>query len=470
MDKYTKIIEQIKALEADMVDFKIVDFYGRLRHVTIPTTNITEKKLQFGFGFDGSNFGFAETGKSDFVARPVIKDFVELDPCLEDPTATFMCDVYEAAQDVKPYESDPRGILRKACAYMQSLGVADVATWGPELEFYLFNDLLVRTDPQAMSAEIISDEGYWGSQDDDYSFATRLPKKGGYHSVPPNDTQYQTRVEAVRRLTSLGYDVKYHHHEVGGPGQCEVEFNLMDSMVAADCIILGKYIIRNTAQEFGSYASFLPKPIFGEAGNGLHVHFLMKGKNGELVFHDPNGYMGLSKMALSFLAGILTHAPAITAITNPSTNSYKRLVRGYEAPCNCCYGMANRNAAVRIPAYATQPEEKRFEYRVGDATFNPYLALSAILMAGLDGVKKDLNPEGKFGPLEKMDKGWEPPVSIPASLKEALEALQKDHQFLLDGGVFTKGMLEKFISDKMQDHLRIERTPHPVEFEMYELI
>lgn len=264
--------------------------------------------------------------------------------------------------------------------------------------------------------------------------------------------------------------MKYHHHEVGGPSQQEVEFNLIEMQKAADGIIWGKYIIRNVAAEMGLHATFIPKPIHGEAGNGMHVHHMLIGENNSYVFSDPTGYMGLSKLALSFLAGVLSHAPALTAISNPSTNSYKRLVRGYEAPCNVCYGMANRNAAVRIPAYATTPEEKRFEYRVGDATANPYLMISAILMAGLDGVKKNMNPEGKFGPLEKMSEDWTPPTNVPASLKEALEELQKDHDFLTEGGVFTKTMIEKFIDDKTQDSLRLERTPHPIEFEMYDFI
>lgn len=468
MDDYKNTVEQITELGCEMVDFKIVDFYGRLRHVTIPTSNITEKKLEFGFGFDGSNFGFAETRKSDFVARPVIDSLI-VDSCYEEPTASFMCDVFEAAQEVKPFASDPRGVLKKALAYMESLGIADKAFFGPELEFYLFNDVRLRTEPHHMLAEIISDEGYWGNSEDDYSMSTRLPKKGGYHAAIPLDTMYDVRRDAVNRLIDFGYDIKYHHHEVGGPGQCEVEFNLMEAMESADGIILGKYVVRNTAYEYGAYASFLPKPIFGEAGNGLHVHHFLT-KKGEYVFSDPSGYMGLSKTAMSYLAGLLKHAPALTAITNPSTNSYKRLVRGYEAPCNCCYGMANRNAAVRIPAYATRPEEKRFEYRVGDATFNPYLALAAILMAGIDGVVSNLNPEKVYGPLENMPEGWQPPVSIPATLKEALECLNSDKDFLQKGDVFTSELLAKFTKDKMEDHLRIERTPHPIEFEMYDLI
>ncbi len=470
MNKHKQALDQIHELGCDMVDFKIVDMAGRLRHVTIPTSNLSEEKLEFGFGFDGSNFGFADTVKSDFVARPVISESVLLDPCYEDPTATFICDVFQAAAEVKPYEADPRGILRKACEHMQKVGVANEAIFGPELEFHLFSDVLLRTEPQATSVEIISEEGYWGQPDDDYSSATRLPKKGGYHATLPYDTAYELRAAAVRRLIELGFDVKYHHHEVGGPAQCEIEFNLMPSMQAADSIVLGKYIVRNTAMEYGMVATFLPKPIVGEAGNGLHVHHLLLGKNGEFIFSDPSGYMGLSKTALAFLAGLLTHAPALTAITNPSTNSYKRLVRGYEAPCNCCYGMANRNAAVRVPAYATKPYEKRFEYRIMDATVNPYLGIAAILMAGVDGVKKGLNPEGVFGPIEKMPERWQSNVAIPATLKEALEALGKDIGFLLEGGVFTRPMLDKFTQDKMTEHLRIERTPHPVEFEMYDII
>ncbi len=471
MSNTKKIIEQIKEVGCEMVDFKIVDAAGRLHHLMIPTTAITEDSLEFGFGFDGSNFGFAKTSKSDFIARPCLEETIQLDPCIDEPTVSFLCDVFEAGVDVKPYASDPRAVLRKAREYMRGLGVAEDSVWAPELEFHVFDGIKLRTEPHLQMYEIVSSEGYWGQEDEEYYSNYRLPKKLGYHAVPPYDTNMDIRVIATRMLTDLGFDVKYHHHEVGGPSQQEIEFNLQEMMQAADSIIWGKYIIRNVANEFGMHATFLPKPIHAEAGNGMHVHHKLVGGSGNPnVFADANGYMGLSKLALSFLAGILDHAPALAAISNPSTNSYKRLVRGYEAPCNVCYGMANRNAALRIPAYATKPEEKRLEYRVGDATANPYLMLSAVLMAGLDGVKKDMNPEGKFGPLENMPKGWEPETNVPASLKEALDALNADHDFLLEGGVFTKVMIEKFIDDKMADHIRLERLTHPVEFEMYDFI
>jgi glutamine synthetase len=471
VSKAKQILDQIREIGCEMVDFKIVDAGGRLHHLMIPTASMDEDSFDFGFGFDGSNFGFAKTSKSDFIARPELGESVQLDPCMDEPTATFMCNVFEAGVEVKPYASDPRAVLRKARDYMRSLGIAQESVWAPELEFHVFDGIRLRTEPHHQMYEILSTEGYWGHEDDDYLSSSRLPKKLGYHAVPPYDTNMDIRVMSVRMLTDLGFNVKYHHHEVGGPSQQEIEFNLQEMMHAADSIIWGKYIVRNVANEFGLHATFIPKPIHGEAGNGMHVHHRLVGDgNNPNVFADSTGYMGLSKMALSFLAGILTHAPALSAISNPSTNSYKRLVRGYEAPCNVCYGMANRNAALRIPAYATKPEEKRLEYRVGDATANPYLMLSAVLMAGLDGVKKGMNPEGKFGPLENMTEGWEPETAIPASLKEALDALKDDNNFLLEGGVFTGEMLEKFIADKMEDHIRLERLTHPVEFEMYDFI
>jgi glutamine synthetase len=470
MSNAKKNLEQILALGCDNVDFKIVDADGRMHHLMIPTASLTEERLEFGFGFDGSNFGFARTRKSDFIARPEMNESVNLDPCIEEPVATFMCNVFEAGVDVKPFPSDPRAILRKARSYMQELGIAEESVWAPELEFHVFEGIRLINKPHQQMFEILSSEGYWGQEEDDMFSVVRIPKKGGYHVVPPYDTSMYVRMSAVRMLTDMGFDVKYHHHEVGGPGQQEIEYNLQEMMKAADSIVWGKYIVRNVSANMGLHATFIPKPIFGEAGNGMHVHHCLIGKNSATVFADENGYMGLSRMALSFLAGILEHAPALAAISNPSTNSYKRLVRGHEAPCNVCYGMANRNAALRIPAYATKAEEKRFEYRVGDATANPYLMLSAVLMAGLDGVKKEMNPEGKFGPLEKMPEGWEPKTSIPASLKEALDELKKDHQFLLEGGVFTSEMIEKHIEDKMKDHLKLERMTNPIEFEMYDYL
>lgn len=470
MDKFKNALDQIRNLDCEMVDFKIVDANGRLHHVTIPTANLTEKKLEFGFGFDGSNFGFAETKKSDFIARPIIGESVQLDPCFEEPTATFMCEVWEAGVEIHPFAGDPRNVLKKALKLMQDMGVAKDALFGPELEYFIFDDIRLRTEPHALMAEIISDEGYWGDPEMDYSCATRIAYKSGYHVVPPKDTTYQQRVDAVLALQELGFKVKYHHHEVAGPSQQEIEFNLMPALQAADSITWGKYIVRNVAADYGMHASFMPKPIYGEAGSGLHVHHMLTGGKSEYPFSDPSGYMGLSKVALSFLAGILKHAPALAAITNPSTNSYKRLVRGHEAPCNVCYGMANRNAAVRIPAYATEPSEKRFEYRVMDATANPYLGIAAILMAGLDGIKKNLNPEGEYGPLEKMPEGWEPKTSVPATLKEALDELRKDRDFLLEADVFTKDQLDMFIRSKTADSVKMERQPHPVEFEMYDYL
>lgn len=470
MNREKQNLDQIRELGCDNVDFKIVDADGRLHHLTIPTASLTEENLEFGFGFDGSNFGFAQTGKSDFIARPELCESVKLDPCIEEPVATFMCSVFEAGVEVKPYASDPRAILRKARRYMRELDIAEDSVWAPELEFHLFEGIRLINKPHHQMVEIISSEGYWGQEDDDMLSVVRIPKKGGYHIVPPYDTSMDVRMSAVRMLTDMGFDVKYHHHEVGGPGQQEIEFNLQEMMKAADSIIWGKYIVRNVSAITGLHATFLPKPIFGEAGNGMHVHHRLIGKNNTNVFANESGYMGLSKMAMSFLAGVLEHAPALAAISNPSTNSYKRLVRGHEAPCNVCYGMANRNAALRIPAYATKPEEKRLEYRVGDATANPYLMLSAVLMAGIDGVKNEMNPEGKFGPLEKMPKDWKPETAVPASLKEALDELKNDCQFLLEGDVFTTEMIDKHIEDKMQDHLKLERMTNPIEFEMYDYI
>lgn len=454
-----------------MIDFKMIDLYGRWRHLGVPTERFTEKILQDGIGFDGSNYGYAPVEKSDMVFIPDITTAV-VDPFVEVPTLSMIGDVYVIGDQNRLFDQYPRAIAIKAEQFMQSSGVADEMRILPEFEFFVFDNISFECRPERTRFEIDAEQAEWNSGGGEFNQGYKVPLKGGYHIAPPFDILYDLRSQMCLLLEERGIPVKYHHHEVGGPGQLEIEVEPGPMRDMADKTMLIKYIVKNAAFAAGKTATFMPKPLYGEAGSGLHVHMHLF-KNGKPLFYDEKGYSGLSETALYFIGGLLKHAPAVLAFTNPSTNSYKRLVPGYEAPVSICFATANRSAVIRVPAYAKAPEEKRFEFRSSDATSNPYFAYSAILMAGLDGILNKIDPVAEgFGPydvnLYNLPKEEQAKIkSLPTSLEGALVALENDYEFLLKGGVFPKRLLEIWIERKREEARKVNQIPHPKEFELY---
>lgn len=455
-----------------MVDFKMIDLMGRWRHLTIPVERFTEEIMKHGIGFDSSNYGYASVEKSDMVFIPDLSTAV-VEPFVETPTLSMIGDVFVIDEPPRPFDQYPRAIAAKAEEYMRSTGVADTMLTGPEFEFYVFDHISYEVSPQSSGFRIDARQAEWNSKvDDGHNQGYKVPRKGGYHMAAPMDIMYDLRSRMALLLQEWGVEVKYHHHEVGGPGQLEIEIEPGPMQAMADVTMMIKYLVKNVAFAAGKTATFLPKPLYGEAGNGMHVHIQLF-KDGRPVFYDPKGYSGLSRTALSFIAGLLEHARALCGLTNPSTNSYKRLVPGYEAPVSICYATANRSAVVRIPDYARAPEHKRFEIRSPDATCNPYFAFAAILMAGLDGVERGLDPEKLgYGPYDVNLYNLPPEEqrkikSLPRSLDEALDALEADHEFLLKGGVFPKSLLETWVKKKREEARAINQVPHPAEFAYY---
>ncbi len=459
--------------EIKMIDFKMIDLNGRWRHLSIPTVRFTQDTLKYGIGFDGSNYGFAPIEKSDMVFVPDLSTAF-YDPFTEVPTLSMIGDVFVISEPENyRFEQDPRTIAFKAEEYMRSSGIADEMLLGPEYEFNVFDHVSYECLPHRTSYSIDAEQAIWNSGDNDcQNLGYKIPLKGGYHIAPPQDVLYDLRARMCLLLEENNVAVKYHHHEVGGPGQIEIEVEFGGMREMADKTMLVKYLVKNLAFQEGKTATFMPKPLFGEAGNGMHVHMLLK-KNGQPIFYNKDGYSSLSQEALYFIGGILKHAPALLALTNPSTNSYKRLVPGYEAPVSICYATANRSAVIRIPAYAKGPEAKRFEFRSSDATCNPYLAYSALLMAGLDGIIKQIDPVAEgFGPYDVNLYNLSPEEqakikALPTSLNQALDALETDHEFLLAGNVFPRRLLEVWIANKRKEAARINTLPHPIEFELY---
>ena len=455
-----------------MADFLMVDINGRWRHLTMPIERFTENTLIDGVGFDGSNYGFAPVEKSDMVFVPDLKT-AYLDAFAEVPTLSMIGDVYViGVYENSRFDQDPRNVAFRAEEFLRASGIADELRISPEFEFHVFDHVSYSVRPESAKFRVDTAQAEWNTGIESDNLGFKMPHKGGYHMTPPMDTLggFRSRVSMI--MENQGIGVKYHHHEVGGPGQVEVEVEFGGLLEMADKTMLTKYIIKNAAVSEGKTATFMPKPIYGEAGNGMHVHMHMF-KNGQPVFYSADGYSQLSDTALYFIGGILKHIPALCAITNPTTNSYKRLTPGYEAPVTIGYATSNRSAVIRIPAYAKGPENRRFELRSPDAMCNPYYAYSAILMAGLDGVSKKINPEKEgFGPFDcnlylLSDEEKMKIKSLPKSLDEALDALERDHSFLTDSGVFTQRLIELWIKNKRAEAARYNQMPQPVEFEMY---
>jgi glutamine synthetase len=463
-----KVISFVKSNKIKFIDFKFMDFPGQWQHFTVPSTEFDESSFENGYGFDGSSIrGWKAINESDMLIIPD-PDTMFFDPFIQSPTLSLICDVHEPATKEK-YTRCPRSITQKGIAYLQSTGIADTVYFGPEAEFFIFDD--VRFDSTYNSAFYFVDsvEGRWNTGTDEGPNLQYKPRyKEGYFPVPPTDALYDLRNEMVETLMDMGIAVEAQHHEVASGGQCEIDLRFQPMLKSADQLLMFKYVVKNTAKKHNKTVTYMPKPIKGDNGSGMHVHSSLW-KKGKPLFAG-GGYAGLSEMALYYIGGLLKHAPALLAFTNPTTNSYKRLVPGFEAPVNLAYSQRNRSAAIRIPMYSNNPKAKRVEFRCPDPSANPYLAFTAIMMAGLDGIQNRIDPGD---PLDKDIYDMPPEElafvpSTPGSLEAALQALADDHEFLLKGDVFTEDVIQTWIKYKMTNEVKpMALQPHPYEFALY---
>ena len=458
----------IKDEGVKMVDFKFMDFPGQWQHFSVPVTQLEESSFEEGFGFDGSSIrGWKSINESDMLIIPD-PDTAFIDKFVEVKTISLICDVYDPITKTK-YERCPRSIAQKAVAYLKSTGIADTAYFGAEAEFFILDNVRFDTNEFSSYYFLDSAEGRWNSGSENVPNLGYRPRyKEGYFPVPPTDQLQDLRNEMTQNLIAAGLDVEAQHHEVATAGQSEIDLRFLPLLQSADALLLFKYIVKNTARLRGKTVTFMPKPIFGDNGSGMHVHQSLW-KDGKPLFHG-NGYANLSDIALHYIGGLLKHAPALCAITNPTTNSYKRLVPGFEAPVNLAYSQRNRSASIRIPMYSPSPKSKRLEFRCPDPSCNPYLAFSAMMLAGIDGIMNKIDP-GE--PLDKDIYDLEPEElknvpSAPGSLDEALRALERDHDFLMRGDVFTNDVIDTWISYKMDKEVKpMALRPHPYEFGLY---
>ncbi len=464
------ILAMINESDIKMIDFKMVDINGQYRHVTIPAENFSEDTMTSGIGFDASNYGYAVVEKSDMVFIPD-PDTAVVDPFCSIPTLSMTGNAMIIDSPVnRPLKQYPRNIVLAAEQYMKDLGIADTMLILPEFEFYLFDEVGWEVQPNSVGYSIDAQQSYWNSVNEGKGVI--VPKQKAYHIAKPFDTSYEARSEMCMHMKDAGIEINYHHPEVAASGQFEIEPQLGQMSKMADATMMIKYIIRNTALKYGKTATFMPKPIYGEAGSGMHVHMLLL-KDGQPVFSDDNGYAHLSKEAHYFMGGLLKHIASLCALTNPSTNSFKRLVPGFEAPVTVGYATSNRSAVIRIPAYAKSPEKRRFELRNPDATCNPYFCYAAILMAGLDGIRNKIDPhENGWGPYDMNlyhlpEEEKAKLQGLPVCLDDALDALAMDHDYLTAGDVFPKELIMSFIKAKREECREISRIPHPAEFDKY---
>lgn len=464
-----EVIKFAKDRGAKMVDFKFTDLPGTWQHFTIPLTELTESIFEEGLGFDGSSIrGWKSIEDSDMVVKPD-PTTGKIDPFMDVPTMSLICDVVNPDTG-EPYSRDPRQIARKAVAYLKSTGLADTAFFGPEAEFFIFDDIRYEQTAYGSFYQLDSEEATWNSGRDEAgrNLGYKPRHKEGYFPVLPVDQTHNIRTEICLELEKCGMIVERQHHEVSTAGQGEIDIRFDNMLDMADKMQWFKYIVKNVARRHRKTATFMPKPIYGDNGSGMHTHMSLW-KNGKPLFAG-NKYAGLSEMALYFIGGIIKHAPATCAFTNPTTNSYKRLVPGYEAPIKLAYSYKNRSAAIRIPNSGPNPKAKRIEFRTPDPSANVYTAFAAMLMAGLDGIQNKILP-GE--PLDKDIYGLPPQElakipSIPGSLEESLEHLNKDKSFLLKGDVFTEDLLEAWTSYKIDKEVRpMQARPVPYEFYLY---
>jgi glutamine synthetase len=448
------VLKFIKTNKIEFVDLKFMDFPGQWQHFTVPSTEIDAKSFEDGLCFDGSSIrGWKSINESDMLIIPD-PNTMFVDPFIQAPTISLICDVHEPATKEK-YERCPRSIAQKTAAYLISTGIADTAYFGPEAEFFIFDDVRFDSAPNSSFYYVDSIEGRWNSGREEGPNLGYKPRyKEGYFPVPPTDSLVDLRNEMVTNLIKCGVDVEAQHHEVASGGQCEIDLRFQPILKAADQLLLFKYIVKNTAKMHNKTVTYMPKPVFGDNGSGMHVHSSLW-KKGKPLFAG-SGYAGLSENALYYIGGLLKHAASLLAFTNPTTNSYKRLVPGFEAPVNLAYSQRNRSAAVRIPMYSPNPKTKRVEFRCPDPSCNPYLAFSAMVLAGLDGIQNRIDP----GDALDKDIYDLPPEelanvpSTPGSLNEALKALQDDHEYLLKGNAFTEDVIETWITYKTDKEIK----------------
>ncbi|GAC1299993.1 MAG: type I glutamate--ammonia ligase [Polyangiales bacterium] len=460
------VLEFAKKNQVVMVDLKFVDFLGTWQHTSVPTHRLEESSFEDGFGFDGSSIrGFQPINASDMLIVPDATT-ARMDPFMAQPTLSLICNIYDPISR-QNYPRDPRYIAKKAEAYLRQTGIGDTCYCGPEAEFFVFDS--IRYDAKGHEAyyHIDSAEGHWNSGKPGSLGYTIRPKEG-YFPVSPIDSLMDLRTEMCMNLAKVGVEVETSHHEVATAGQCEIDMKFEKLVEMADQLMWFKYVVRNTAKKFGKTATFMPKPLYGDNGSGMHVHQSIWREGKPLFAGD--GYAGLSEMALYYIGGVIKHAKSLAAITNPTTNSYRRLVPGYEAPVNLAYSSRNRSAALRIPMFSPSPKAKRVEVRFPDPSCNGYLAFAAMLMAGLDGIQNKIHPGD---PLDKDIYALSPEErkdvpSMPGSLADALDNLERDHAFLLKGDVFTKDVIETWIDYKREKEVGpVQLRPSPYEFHLY---
>ncbi len=463
-----EVLALIREKDVKAVDLRFMDFPGLWKHLTVPAEMLTEERFEDGFGFDGAGLrGWQKINESDMLLVPQ-PDTHFLDPFTKEITLGLLCNIQDP-NTREDYTRDPRNVARKAVNYMKQTGFADMANFGPSLEFFVFDDVKFDQTTHSAFYYVDSGEGVWNTgRDEKPNLGYKIRARQGYFPCPPSDALYDLRTEMMLAMGQCGLRVESHHHEKATGGQCAIDIGFTDLLAMADNVMKYKYVVKNVARRHGKTATFMPKPLFDEYGSGMHVHAsLWKGGNNLFA---GNGYSGLSDAARYAIGGILKHAPALCAITNPTTNSYKRLVPGFEAPTRLAYSQRNRSAAIRIPVYSSRPRSKRIEYRLPDGGANPYLAFAAILMAMLDGLRHKTDPGD---PLDK-DIYDLPPEELkdvartPATLDDALTALEKDHEFLLQGGVFTEDVIETWVRFKRTEEVAAVRVrPHPYEFALY---
>ena len=459
-----EVMAAISHNDLKIVDVKFTDLYGQWHHFSMPVEEFDlETAFEEGMGFDGSSIrGFQSIEVSDMVLKADPTTAL-IDPVCAMPTLSMVCDVYDPISG-EAYSRDPRNVARKAIKFMESTGIADSCYFGPEAEFFIFDQVKYHTGQHSAGYAVDSSEAPWNSGE--FGSGHKVPLKGGYFPVAPFDSTQDLRSEMVRALVGAGIEIEVHHHEVGTAGQAEIDMKFADMLHMADNVQLYKYIVKNVAHQNGKTVTFMPKPIFEDNGSGMHTHQSLW-KGGEPLFAGDQ-YAGLSQLALWYTGGILKHINSLLAFSAPLTNSYRRLVPGYEAPVVVAYSARNRSASCRIPMYSQSPKSKRIEFRCPDPGANPYLAFSSMLMAGLDGIKNQIDP-GNPLEVDLFDEGTLQEVpTVKASLGEVLDELESDHDYLLEGGVFTSDLIETYVEHKRLEEIDAVRLrPHPQEFVMY---
>lgn len=448
---FSQVQAKIRDQGVEFIDLKMVDLTGRLHHLSFPSDRLTENVCRNGIGFDGSSYGFLKVESSDMVLIPDLAT-ARPDPFRGRKTLTMFAEAHLTDKDRTPFPQDGRTIARKAEQALADAGVADQSQWGPEYEFHIF---------EAASFNTAANDSAFGVRSGEFFY------HNAYHACNPFDRYDDFRDEVCAHMMDFGIPVRYHHHEVGGQGQQEIEGWFGDLTTTGDHAVLTKYILFNLAERHGLKVTFMPKPLYDNAGSGWHLHqFLLK--QGRNVFNDERGYAGLSQTALYYIGGILSHTDALCALTNPSTNSYKRLVPGFEAPTVRTFGRSNRGAAIRIPSYVVDPQLRRIEYRPPDLTCNPYICCAAVLLAGLDGILNRIDPmQAGFAPEDAPSTTGRQQDFLPRSLADALDALEQDHSFLLRGDVFPESLIRRWLDIKRVEINAINGRPHPYEFTMY---